>query len=174
MSFVDSAKSQLFDQEGELFAVLDGCSIPGLLESLYRHQPDHECLYGSGLEPDMAEAAPYLVQLERETAFTDWVIEQGWGKHWGVFAAGAVGMHGMRQHFQRILVVHDDEQQPVLFRYYDPRVLRVYLPTCNAQELATVFGPVASFLLEDENPETMLLCRLAAGALKVEKRQLVP
>ena len=38
------------------------------------------------------------------------------------------------------------------FRYYDPRVLRVYLPTCNARELQTVFGPVLRYLVEDEKP----------------------
>jgi hypothetical protein len=32
----------------------------------------------------------------------------------------------------------------LLFRYYDPRVLRVYLPSCRPSELETVFGPVVS------------------------------
>jgi hypothetical protein len=27
------------------------------------------------------------------------------------------------------------------------------LPTCNAQELKTVFGPVMSYLMEGENPK---------------------
>ena len=174
MSLAESAKSQLFDEtEGVVFAVLDGCSIPGLLEGLYRHQPEHECLYRGELKPDMAEAAPYLVQLEQDSEFSDWVLEQGWGEHWGVFATGNVSLHGMRQHFRKFLVVHDDQRQPVFFRYYDPRVLRVYLPTCNPEELAMVFGPVASFLLEDEKPDTMLVYRLVAGSLKVEKRRLV-
>ncbi len=44
----------------------------------------------------------------------------------------------------------------MIFRYYDPRVLRVYLPTCLAPELRTVFGPVRRFLLESEDPALML------------------
>lgn len=173
MNVADSVMSHLFKQEGTIFAVLDGCSIPGLLDRLYRHQPDHECLYGGGLKPDMAEVAPYLVQLERDAEFTEWLLNQGWGNHWGIFAAGVVGMHGVRQHLRRILIVRDDEQRPVYFRYYDPRVLRVYLPTCDAEELAAVFGPITSFLMEDENPDTMLLCRVVSSSLKLEKRQLV-
>lgn len=38
-----------------------------------------------------------------------------------------------------------------MFRYYDPRVLRVYLPTCRPDELRTVFGPIRSYLVEGED-----------------------
>jgi len=46
----------------------------------------------------------------------------------------------MRQHFRRFITVHDESGKPLLFRYYDPRVLRTFLPTCNAKELAEIFG----------------------------------
>jgi len=36
----------------------------------------------------------------------------------------------------------------MIFRWYDPRVLRVYLPTCTASELRTVFGPVERYLVD--------------------------
>ena len=38
------------------------------------------------------------------------------------------------------------------FRYYDPRVLRVFLPTSNTEELTAIFGPVSCFLVESEDP----------------------
>jgi hypothetical protein len=44
----------------------------------------------------------------------------------------------------------------MLFRYYDPRVLRVYLPTCVTSELRTVFGPIDCFWTEAERSEKML------------------
>jgi hypothetical protein len=44
----------------------------------------------------------------------------------------------------------------MVFRYYDPRVLRVYLPTCVTVELRTVFGPIECFWMEGESPEKML------------------
>lgn len=37
----------------------------------------------------------------------------------------------------------------MLFRFYDPRVLRLYLPTCTSTELEQVFGPVGTFFTED-------------------------
>jgi hypothetical protein len=172
-NIVSAVKQRLFaDQETNVFAMLDGASIPDLRMSLHQHQPAHVCLYRGELADDMAEVAPYLVRLEEDTEFTDWVLTQGWGEHWGIFALAAEPLVEMRQHFRRFLTVYGPENKPLLFRYYDPRVLRVYLPTCNAEELAAVFGPAASFLCEDEDPTTALRYQLASGALRQEKLKL--
>lgn len=170
---VQSVSQILFaDREANAFAVLDGASVPGLLENFYRYELDYVCLYRGDLEPDMAEVAPYLVRLEPDSEFTDWVIGQGWGKHWGIFALSDADIQAMRRHFRRFLIVHDSHGKPLLFRYYDPRVLRVYLPTCNTEEMVTIFGPVVSYILEDKNPTTVLHFRTASGALRQEKLQL--
>lgn len=160
------------DREVNAFAVLDGASVPDLLENLYRDERDYVCLYRGDLQTDMAEVAPYLVRLDPNSELTDWIIGQGWGKHWGIFALSLADLKPMRLHFRRFLIVHDGHGKPLLFRYYDPRVLRVYLPTCNAEELTTVFGPVMSYILEDENPNTSLRFRTASGALQQEKLRL--
>ena len=44
----------------------------------------------------------------------------------------------------------------MLFRYYDPRVLRAFLPTCTRDELRTVFGGIECFWIEGEEPGVML------------------
>lgn len=156
-------------EEVNLFAVLDGASVPGLLDKLYALAPNFCCLYRGELAPDMAEVAPYLVQLEPGSEFTGWVIEQGWGNHWGIFAASPGDIRAMRRHFRTFLIVYDESARPLRFRYYDPRVLRAYLPTCNAKELATVFGPVTAYLLEDADPMTLLRFQAAAGTLNPKR-----
>lgn len=157
---------ELFGFESEnIFAVLDGASVPGLLERLASDQPAHECLYRGELEPDMREVAPYLVALEKESEFTKWVFERGWTKHWGVLAETGADLRAMRLHLRRFLTVHDEAGKPMLFRYYDPRVLRVYLPTCNKAELEEFFGPIKRFVLEGESGEPLSL-EIANGALK--------
>ncbi len=37
-----------------------------------------------------------------------------------------------------------EQKAPLVFRYYDPRVLRVYLPTCSPAEFARFFGPISA------------------------------
>ena len=152
---VQSLKMQLFSQQGfKVFAILDGASVPLLQQNLSSFAAEHACLYRGELQPDMAEVAPYLVMLERDAEFTKWVLSKGWGEHWGIFGVTHADIWTLRRHFRKFLMVYDESRKSLYFRYYDPRVLRVYLPTCNPLELKTVFGPVASYLVEDEDPKS--------------------
>ena len=76
-------------------------------------------------------------------------------------------------HLRTFLKVYGPDLKPLYFRYYDPRVLRVYLPTCNDQELQTVFGPVLRYLLEDEDPATLLKFWIDRDEYQSEKVALV-
>src|SRR5262249_31626098 len=149
----------LFPEEESLktYAVLDGASIPDLLDHLYGEvRPEFVSLYRGELAPDMAEVSPYLVHLKRGHPFTDWLLTEGWWKHWGIFALSPEDLTKMRKHFRTFLMVKDPGGQQIYFRYYDPRVLRVYLPTCNAAETKYVFGPLVAYLLEAEAPGVLL------------------
>jgi hypothetical protein len=169
----DLISEHLFaDSQAKVFAVLDGASVPSLLEHLAPHTPEYECLYRGELKPDVAAAAPYLVHLKADSDLTNWVIEQGWGKHWGVFAICQAELPVMRRHFRSFLLVHDSEGKALYFRYYDPRVLRTHLPTCNAEELATMFGPVSAYVMESEKPAVLMQFRLNGGDLVSEAKPL--
>jgi hypothetical protein len=159
---------------GQAYAVLDGASIPDLLDQFDALQPEYECLRRGQLKPDIAEVAPYAVRLDPGHAFTRWLLEEGWGKHWGIFALAAQNLIEMRRHFRTLTMVHHPDGRLVLFRFYDPRVLRAFLPTCNEQELKTMFGPVAAYLLEDEDPGTLVRFEARAGQLVTQKLQLSP
>lgn len=168
---VEIIRETLYPEEGgDVFVVLDGASVPGLLQELADLEPEHECLYRGELTPDLAEVAPYLIHLPPTAQFTEWVLEQGWGKHWGVFAESKADLRTLRQHFRKLLTVYDPNAKPMLFRYYDPRVLRVFLPTCNAEELASMYGPIDSYYMEDEDPKSMLRFRNRDGSL--DKKQI--
>ena len=160
--------------ESSVYAVLDGASAPGLVKKLYEQEPEYCCLYRGELEPDMASVAPYLVRLEAEDEFAKSVLQEGWGAHWGIFLCSAATLRALRDHFREFHTVELPDQRTVLFRYYDPRVLRVFLPACNAAELGVFFGPVQSFLLEGETPETGVWYTLAGKALKSESLTLKP
>lgn len=145
--------THLFPEDGELqtYAVLDGASVPDLLDQLYGDEPpEFVCLYRGELEPDLAEVAPYLVQLKAGSPFTEWLLGNCWGNHWGIFAASTEDIDVIRRHFRNFLMVKDPEGKQLYFRYYDPRVLRIYLPTCNPDEVQSIFGPVHAYLMESE------------------------
>lgn|SRR5262245_9844349 len=169
----DAVHQYLFtDEDNKVFAALDGASVPDLLDRLYGLLPEFECLFRGELEPDVAEVAPYLVQLEPNSEFTKWLVTRGWGQHWGIFGVSTADFRSLRRHFRTLLTVYDPTGRPMLFRYYDPRVLRTYLPTCNAGELSAVFGPITGYILEDADPWTLLRFRLDSGSLSKEEFDL--
>jgi hypothetical protein len=78
----------------------------------------------------------------------------------------------LRDHFRAFHTVELPDQRTVLFRYYDPRILRNFLPVCNAAELAAFFGPVQRFVVEGETPESGIKFSLAGTAVKAEPFQI--
>ena len=171
-SLEKSLQAEIFVEGANTFAILDGASVPGLLEKLDQWQPEYVCLYRGELKPDVAEVAPYLVQLEPGTAITEWILSDGWGNHWGIFAITEGDLPTVRQHLRRLLSAYDENGKPLLFRFYDPRVMRVYLPTCNAMELGDIFGPVAIYLLEDDSSRAALHFRSVDGKLINQQQTL--
>lgn len=135
-----------------IFAVLDGARDPAVLPSL-RGVP-RWCLFSGSLVPELAAAAPYLAALDRRSEETRDLLSRAWGRSWGVLFASPSDPETLRRHLRRFLRVLDPQGKTVYFRYYDPRVLRVYLPTCNLDELRVFFGPIRRFIVEDKDPSS--------------------
>lgn len=162
----------LYNGFNRIYAVLDGASVPDLRAKLYEMRPEHVCLYRGELKPDIAEVAPYLIRMVAGTNFSEWVITEGWGKNWGIFAQSRYSLAEVRKHLRSFLTVYTEEGKPMLFRFYDPRVLRTFLPTCTNKELKNFFSIVLNFSIEDENPETMLNYFLPKGELKINRLEI--
>lgn len=146
-------KEHLLLRDGSTaFTILDGASVPGLPQRLATYADRNICLFRGNLEPDLAEVAPYLLLLADNSPFTDWVLADGWGQHWGIFGVARGDLLTLRNHFRRLLIVYDENGKSLNFRYYDPRVLRAYLPACTDDQLRAIFGPVLFYLVEDEEP----------------------
>ncbi len=162
------------DEESSAFVILDGANTPDLLDKLYDEAgPQFECLYAGDLEPDIAEVAPYIARLEPENAFSKWVLS-GWGENRGIYAvvSSELELPEIRRHFRKLNMVYGPDAKPLLFRYYDPRVLRIMLPTCNRSQLKEMFGPVKKFIVEGETRELGYSFSLANGELVHERINL--
>jgi hypothetical protein len=110
-------------------------------------------------------AAPYLVYLSPDSKFADWVFENAFGKHWGIFAQSRRSMVEMRRHFRALMQAYDERGNALKFRFYDPRVLSKFLPTCNGGELRTLFGEVEAFYTESQENDGLMRFRIDSGKL---------
>lgn len=151
----------LFTQPGlSAYAVVDGASMEDLLDHLDGLQPEHVCLYRGELKPGVEVVAPYLVRLEPNSPFLGWLLDCGWGHHFGVFVLTDQPMGPLRLQLRRHLRVTMEDGSTKLFRYYDPRVLRVFLPTLLPGELPAFFGPISQFLCEGKSADAVESFRL--------------
>ena len=53
-------------------------------------------------------------------------------------------------------MVKSPSGKQVYFRFYDPTVLRLFLPTCLSKEIEEFFGPVKQILMEADDPKMAL------------------
>jgi hypothetical protein len=157
----------------EVYAVLDAARDPLVRAKLTATDVKSACLYEGRIPREIADVAPYLVKLRRDHRFTEQLLESGWGKSWGVFAAGPADFETMRRHFRRFLRVENEAGKTLLFRWYDPRVLRVYLPTCTERELEVLFGPLSAYFVEGGDPPRLDVFS-RRGGLYAMGRALLP
>jgi hypothetical protein len=137
-----------------LFAVLDAARDPLVLARLLGCGERYQSLYEGPRADRLADVAPYLVALPVGTPFLETLVRDGWGKSWGIYLACERPFEELRHHLRRFLTVETEASKKLLFRFYDPRVLRVFLPVCTPGEREEFFGPVTEFLMEgiDEPP----------------------
>ena len=165
----EELRKTLFAYDGEAtYAVVDGASCGELLGKLREHRPQSVCLYAGELEPAVQEVAPYLVELLPDGPFSEWFLDGCFGRHWGIFARGSGGMRAMRKHFRSFLLVKGPDRKTLYFRYYDPRVLTMFLPSINAAERGRFFGQVSAYFCETTDGEFVAFGRSGA---ELERRR---
>jgi hypothetical protein len=139
-----------------LYVLLDASREPSVLKVILESNEEYQSLYEGAQGAQLAHFAPYLVRVPQKSALLDTLVHRAWSKSWGVFLTCDAPLKDLRTHLRHFLTVKLPDGQQVYFRYYDPRVLRLFLPTCLPEETTQFFGPVKHFLIEAEDPATAL------------------
>jgi len=157
-------------QPGEgLFGVVDGAQDLALaFEAKCQYGWEIVNLFEGPMANAAASVAPYIVPIHSDSGYL-----QNWARHWGrnagILLTTAAAPEPLRAHLRRIFIAQDEQNQQYFFRYYDPRVLCTYLPTCTASELAVFFGPIRSLLAEDPTGESLLCFSRGSAGLITNK-----
>lgn len=135
-------------QPARVWAIVDGARDLRVYSTVTQPGARAICLYGDDVPNQLARVAPWLVPVPPESSFGSVLATIGRNVAWGVMLRSDADRTAVAEHFAGLLRAMIPGGRTVLFRFYDPRVLRAYLPTCTAQELAQVFGPNEAFLIE--------------------------
>jgi len=142
-------------QEKPLYALLDAARDRRIL-SLLQAAPDHHAsLFDGEKGQRLADVAPYLVELSPDSQLLEVLVNDGWGDSWGMYLLGLRPFKEVRRRLRRSLMVQDEESDKRLyFRFYDPRVMRTFWPTCTTRQRSEFFGnEISTLLIEGPNAE---------------------
>jgi len=155
----------LASQQLPLFALVDAARAPELLGLLRMHSELYYSLYDGAAGEKLDHVAPYLVQLHARSPLAQALVAEQWGNSWGTFMWAMADFKTLRRHFRRFLMVEDAKGKELYFRFYDPRVLRAFVPTCTTAEALDFFGPVKGFVMETQEPTHALVFSIRQGEL---------
>jgi len=129
-------------------------------------------LYDGAAAEDLGGVSPYLLHLCGDAAMFDWIWSSGWGRSLGVFIWAEQSLADLRAHLRRLTKVRTEDGRVLLFRFYDPRVLSVFLPSCDGEQAKYFFGPAKRFFAERDGGRTLVAYDLRNGSVETETRDL--
>ena len=163
-----------FAQDKQLYIILDAARVEEMPAQLFEQEDDPEyiSLFFDTPQAELIDVAPYLVKVDIDSRLLAWMLDEGWGKSWGIFISATMELEELFEHLRQFLKVKDPEGEELFFRFYDPRVLRVFLPDSNFQEIMQFFGAVGSYMAESEDGEMLLEFSKGESGLEVNEYQL--
>ncbi len=135
-------------------------------------------LFAEGSGAHMLDVAPYLVPIVYRSKYpydgSEYldIWAQRLGKSAGILLITPADPESLLSHLRELFRVTDETDHRFFFRFYDPRVLRVYLPTCTPAEASEFFGPIRQMLVESEQSGRMLSYRPDRSGVEVTEKTL--
>lgn len=131
------------------FALVDGAADPAI-EPMAKACRDHACLFSGDLAPELSAASPWLVAIDPKEPLLHAWQDRGRGNNWGLLIEAVLTLPDLRKLLRRFLQAKLPSGELVMFRFYDPRVFRTYLPSASAPQAADWFAGVRQYAVEGE------------------------
>ncbi|MFO0907105.1 MAG: DUF4123 domain-containing protein [Isosphaeraceae bacterium] len=133
--------------------------------------PDHANLYLGEKGQRLEHVAPHLFSCDPGGMIEHMTLAGLEPDEAGILVESEATFPEVFKHFRRFLTaIRGRDGAKVLFRFYDPRVLRAFLPVCTREELDRFFGPINVFLCQGDEPGVVLTFRRTpSGGLDVSE-----
>jgi hypothetical protein len=136
---------------GPLYALLDAARTDRVLVMLKEAIEEHWSLYDGISAVTQASVAPYLIELRDGSGLLSRLVLEGWGDARGIYFTSRRPRKEVRSHLRKLLMVMREEPgDMVFFRFYDPRVISIVLPSMNPRQEAELFGDIEHIYCEDD------------------------
>jgi hypothetical protein len=150
----------LWDQaekkECTLYAIVDSARNDDIFRYFLTDNVVYQSLFHGKMDMKFFGVSGFLMECKKDSKLFNWLTTEVWCDSCSIFFVSKAPFDEVLRHFQKFNRVYLEDDDVVYFRYYDPRVLRVYLPTCNGKEIKTFFGEIESFYMGSVNPQIVI------------------
>ncbi len=152
------AREEADDQRPPLraYALLDASRSADIPVCLQGFANRARCLFDGAAGDEMAEVAPWLVELTRYSDVWDWLVEDGYGHNWGIVLHSRLELGRLKSHLKKFLKIEDEHGEKYYFKYYRPLYFNSYVPEFDAEHRRAFWQSIDSIHAEaDAAPETL-------------------
>ena len=147
---------ELFKKDLNSYAVIDSVAIPMLLANIHKHSVPFLCLYRGEIPIDRVDIVPYIVKLNKNSQFCNWLIEASTKTPCCIYLNSSENITDVRKHLRKFIKAEIPSGKTIYFRFYDPRILKVYLPECELDDERVVYGEIIEeYYIYNINTERM-------------------
>jgi hypothetical protein len=134
-----------------LYAVLDTARSWRIQELLRQNIEVSRSLFDGARGESMSEVAPHIAgPLRDDSELLEALLREGFGARWGIFVATSENLDATRRHLRRFLIVErEDTGDKLYFRFYDPKVVSVFLASATPRQSSHFLLPFRAVLVED-------------------------
>ena len=161
----------LFKTDDSVYAVLDGALNEELFFTLtvMLNELPYISLYVGEDRENLEEVAPYLVELEKESELTDWILKN-YNEEWGFFIQSPHDFETIHEElYQRAKIKDETTNQNIFIRFYDPRATEKYIKLQTKEELEELFEVAPTiFYANSEDKEFINRVTLKDEAINIE------
>lgn len=131
-----------------LWAVIDGVNCREAMQRLSQADDQHTCLYASTDTATQANA-PWLVRLDADSEIRTWLEGLPQDQHWGILLQSNATLKQLRSHLRKFTMLWTpaNDQAPVYFRFYDPRVALDMSQALEPWKLAAFMAPLETVIV---------------------------
>lgn len=132
------------------YAIIDSAAESDFFTLLEEFNPPCCCLYAEPITEEWLKLAPYLVELTQDVK--QWIESRN--SYWGCYLTATANMRELRQHLRKFLhAIIPIEKKPVLFRFYDPRNIKLFCDILTDAQLCYFLGDIQTIATLQQGEE---------------------
>ena len=138
-----------------LYMLIDAAHDTRIFTALEECLHTRACLFSEDyVSAALKSASPFLLKIKTIDDFVMWCLQEGVHRHWMIFfTSPEIHVSEMKLHFKRFTYALGPDGKQYFFRYYDPRVLPIFLTAGDQRERKEFFRRCKTVWIPQVSPD---------------------